>query len=123
MGWHGFFNWLRNSGSGTIRKPKRWQLICVLERLNNWLPKLSHPVRIGEHDQTAFALGLMVDYAHGNRDQDFGALVVSKARLFCLSDKNCPLAYEPSSEDFLSPCLGEAVLNAIPCPSRTPIPA
>ena len=24
----------------------------VLERLNNWLPKLSHPVRIGEHDQT-----------------------------------------------------------------------
>ncbi len=31
----------------------------VLERLKNWLPKLSNPVRIGEHDQTAFALGLM----------------------------------------------------------------
>jgi hypothetical protein len=30
----------------------------VLERLKNWLPKLSNPVRIGEHDQTAFALGL-----------------------------------------------------------------
>ena len=30
----------------------------VLVRLNNWLPKLSHPVRIGEHDQSAFALGL-----------------------------------------------------------------
>jgi hypothetical protein len=25
------------------------------ERLENWLPKLSNPVRIGEHDQTAFA--------------------------------------------------------------------
>ncbi|HKR85680.1 MAG TPA: DUF2891 family protein, partial [Terriglobales bacterium] len=24
----------------------------VLERLTNWLPKLSNPVRIGEHDQT-----------------------------------------------------------------------
>jgi Protein of unknown function (DUF2891) len=35
----------------------------VLERLNNWPPKLSRPVRIGEHDQTAFALGLMSDYA------------------------------------------------------------
>src|SRR5262249_48135689 len=25
-----------------------------------------------------------------------------------LADKNCPLNYEPSGEDFLSPCLGEA---------------
>jgi len=82
----------------------------VLERLNNWLPKLSNPVRIGEHDQTAFALGLMFDYAHGNGDQKFVDLVVSKANQFYLSDKNCPLAYEPSGEDFLSPCLGEADL-------------
>jgi hypothetical protein len=82
----------------------------VLERLNNWLPKLSNPVRIGEHDQTAFALGLMFDYAHGNGDQKFAELVVSKANQFYLSDKNCPLAYEPSGEDFLSPCLGEADL-------------
>lgn len=82
----------------------------VLERLRNWLPKLSNPVRIGEHDQTAFALGLMLDYAHGNGDQQFAELVVSKAKQFYLSDKNCPLAYEPSGEDFLSPCLGEADL-------------
>src|ERR1039457_162149 len=82
----------------------------VLERLNNWLPKLSNPVRIGEHDQTAFALGLMLDYAHGNDDQRFAELVVSKAKQFYLKDKECPLAYEPSGEDFLSPCLGEADL-------------
>ncbi len=82
----------------------------VLERLQNWLPKLSNPVRIGEHDQTAFALGLMLDYAHGNSDQKFAELVVSKAKQFYLGDKNCPLAYEPSGEDFLSPCLGEADL-------------
>ena len=82
----------------------------VLERLNNWLPKLSNPVRIGEHDQTAFALGLTLDYAHGNGDQKFAELVESKAKQFYLSDKNCPLAYEPSGEDFLSPCLGEADL-------------
>ena len=82
----------------------------VRERLNNWLPKLSHPVRIGEHDQTAFALGLMFDYARGIGDQRFTELVVSKARQFYLSDKDCPLAYEPSGEDFLSPCLGEADL-------------
>jgi hypothetical protein len=80
----------------------------VLERLKNWLPKLANPVRIGEHDQTAFALGLMLDYARGHGDQKFAELVVSRARQFYLGDKNCPLAYEPSGEDFLSPCLGEA---------------
>lgn len=78
------------------------------ERLNNWLPKLSNPVRIGEHDQTAFALGLMLDYARGNNDQKFADLATSKTKQFYFNDKNCPLAYEPSGEDFLSPCLGEA---------------
>jgi hypothetical protein len=41
---------------------------AVLERLKDWLPKLSHPVRIGEHDQTAFALGLMLDYSRAAAD-------------------------------------------------------
>lgn len=89
----------------------------VLERLNNWLPKLSHPVRIGEHDQTAFALGLMLDSARRSGDQEFAEVVVSKAKQFYLSDKNCPLAYEPSGEDFLSPCLGEADLMRRVLPS------
>jgi hypothetical protein len=82
----------------------------ALERLRNWLPKLSKPVRIGEHDQTAFGLGLMFDYARASGDDKFAELVMSKARQFYLNDKNCPLAYEPSGEDFLSPCLGEADL-------------
>ena len=81
---------------------------AALERLNGWLPKLSHPVRIGEHDQTAFALGLMLDYARASGNTKFADLIVSKARQFYLGDKDCPLAYEPSGEDFLSPCLGEA---------------
>jgi len=90
----------------------------VLQRLNTWLPKLSNPVRIGEHDQTAFALGLILDYAHGNGDQKFAELVVSRTNQFYLSDKNCPLAYEPSGEDFLSPCLAEADLMRRVLPSQ-----
>jgi hypothetical protein len=82
----------------------------ALERLTTWLPKLSYPVRIGEHGQTAFALGLMFDYAHTSGNSEFERLVASKARQFYLNDKNCPLDYEPSGEDFLSPCLGEADL-------------
>ena len=81
---------------------------AAVERLKTWLPKLSHPVRIGEHDQTAFGLGLMLDYARTVGDEPFAKLVSDSARKFFLADKNCPLAYEPSGEDFLSPCLGEA---------------
>lgn len=83
---------------------------AALERLSTWLPKLSYPVRIGEHAQTAFALGLIFDYAHSSGNAELERLIVSKSRQFYLSDKNCPLNYEPSGEDFLSPCLGEADL-------------
>jgi len=81
---------------------------AAVERLAEWLPKLSHPVRIGEHAQTAFALGLALDYARAVGDTKFAALLMASARRFYLGDKNCPLDYEPSGEDFLSPCLGEA---------------
>ena len=83
---------------------------AALARLTDWLPKLSHPVRIGEHAQTAFAMGLMLDYARAAGDSRFADLVASKAKQFYLTDKNCPMDYEPSGEDFLSPCLGEADL-------------
>lgn len=81
---------------------------AAAERLKTWLPKLSHPVRAGEHSQTAFALGLAIDYARNTGDRDFLNLLLGKARDFFSGDKNCPLAYEPSGEDFLSPCLAEA---------------
>jgi hypothetical protein len=90
---------------------------AALERLNDWLPKLSYPVRIGEHAQTAFALGLMLDYARTTGNTKFADLLASKARQFYLGDKDCPLAYEPSGEDFLSPCLGEADLMRRVLPS------
>jgi Protein of unknown function (DUF2891) len=83
---------------------------AAVERLSAWLPKLSNPVRIGEHDQTAFGLGLMLDYARTTGNGHFAHLVETKARQFYEEDRNCPLDYEPSGEDFLSPCLAEADL-------------
>src|SRR5688572_28265245 len=35
----------------------------AVERFSSWLPKLSHPIRSGEHSQTAFATGLALDWA------------------------------------------------------------
>ncbi len=81
---------------------------AATDRLKTWLPKLSHPVRSGEHSQTAFAMGLLLDAARGSGDQAFADLLATKARDYFLADKTCPLAYEPSGEDFLSPCLAEA---------------
>jgi hypothetical protein len=79
-------------------------------RIRDWLPKLTRPVRIGEHSQTAFGLGLVLDWARVAKDSEMEALVVSRSRDFYAADRACPLAYEPSGEDFLSPCLGEADL-------------
>ena len=52
----------------------------------------------------------MLDCAHSDHDLKFAELVGSKAKQFYLNDKNCPLAYEPSGENLLSPRLGEADL-------------
>jgi hypothetical protein len=79
-------------------------------RVVDWLPKLTRPVRIGEHSQSAFSLGLVLDWARVARDAQTEALVLSRSRDFYGADRECPLAYEPSGEDFLSPCLGEADL-------------
>ena len=79
-----------------------------VERLKTWLPKLSYPVRSGEHSQTAFALGLTLDYARGTADPAFESLLTERARAYYLNDRACPASYEPSGEDFLSPCLAEA---------------
>jgi hypothetical protein len=79
---------------------------AAVERLRTWLPKLSYPIRSGEHSQTAFALGLVIDSRAGG--PEFIDLVKARARAFYATDRNCPLAYEPSGEDFLSPCLAEA---------------
>ena len=46
---------------------RRWRLALAqietlaADRIRDWLPKLTHPVRSGEHSQTAFAFGLILD--------------------------------------------------------------
>jgi Protein of unknown function (DUF2891) len=80
----------------------------AVAHLESWLPKLHYPIRVGEHDQTAFAFGLIWDWASATGDSHMRSLLEDAARRFYVHDRNCPLAYEPSGEDFLSPCLAEA---------------
>ena len=90
---------------------------AVVARLKAWLPKLAYPIREGEHAQTAFAFGLILDYARGT-DSALVTMVVAKAREFHLHDRDCPINYEPSGQDFLSPCLAEADLMRRVLPAR-----
>jgi hypothetical protein len=82
--------------------------LVAATHIATWLPKLQHPIRTGEHTNTAFGMGLMLDYARVTSNKEFGELVESRARDYYLKDRNCPISYEPSGEDFLSPCLAEA---------------
>lgn len=87
-------------------------------RLRSWLPKLQYPIRVGEHSQTAFAFGLVHDWTRVAGDESLRALLEQRAHAFYGQDRNCPLAYEPSGEDFLSPCLAEADLMRRLLPPR-----
>jgi len=93
---------------------RRWSAVLgpleteVAARLESWMKKLQYPIRVGEHDQTAFAFGLAWDWAGVTGDQEMRRLLRDAARRFYRRDRNCSLAYEPSGEDFLSPCLAEA---------------
>jgi hypothetical protein len=77
-------------------------------RLENWVGRLRYPNRTGEHDQTALALSLAWDWAGSADDPQMRSVLAYAARRFYLADRKCPLNYEPSGEDFLSPCLAEA---------------
>ena len=84
----------------------------TLNRSSKWLPnagglpKLTHPVRTGEHTQTA-ALGLLLDCAVA-RHREFAALVTSRALAYFQNDRGANLAFEPDGQAFLSPILAEA---------------
>jgi hypothetical protein len=82
----------------------------VARRFGEWLPKLSHPVRTGEHSQTAFALGLALDWSRSRGRSEMESLVLARAGDFYLRDRGASMSFEPDGEAFLSPILAEADL-------------
>jgi len=88
------------------------------DRIRSWLPKLYYPIRTGEHSQTAFAFGLILDWAEAVEDEEMVTLVKGTSLRFYLEDVGCPLSYEPSGQDFLSPCIAEADLMRRILPRR-----
>jgi hypothetical protein len=83
---------------------------AIVAQIKSWLPKLAYPIRLGTHNQSMFAFGLFLDWAKASGDEEMRKLVTERSLAFHRQDRNCPMAYEPSGEDFLSPCLMEADL-------------
>ena len=79
----------------------------LVSRYMEFLPKLLYPLRVGTHTSTAFGLSLAWDYALAHRDEVLEKSIRENAVRLFLKDKNAPLAWEPSGNDFLSPALEE----------------
>lgn len=79
----------------------------IVQRYIEFLPKLNYPIRVGEHTNTAFGLTFAWDYAKTVDNKDLKNLIEKRAKDFYLNDINCPLNWEPSGYDFLSPCFEE----------------
>ena len=82
----------------------------MVANFTEFLPKLVYPIRVGEHTNTAFALSFAYDYAEAVKNAKFQELIEVRAKEFYLKDDNCPVTWEPSGFDFLSPCLQEVDL-------------
>ena len=79
----------------------------IVERLIEFLPKLLYPIRVGEHANTAFGLSFCWDFARALDNNVLQSAIENRARDYFLNDIDCPLNWEPSGFDFLSPCLEE----------------
>ena len=82
----------------------------IVDRYIDFLPRLNYPIRVGEHTNTAFGLTFAFDYAKTCNHEELKSLITKRAREYYMTDENCPLTWEPSGFDFLSPCLEEADL-------------
>ena len=82
----------------------------MVEKYLKFLPKLVYPIRVGEHTNTAFGLTFAWDYANAVGHEILKAAIEKRAKEFYMQDADCPMTWEPSGYDFLSPCLQEAAI-------------
>ena len=80
------------------------------DRFKTYLPKLTYPIRVGTHFNTAFALTLALAWAE--RFDDLLADAICEWAIDRFGrDRDCQ-AWEPGGDEFLSPALIEALLMA-----------
>ena len=107
--------WLLELQAEALRMKARWSRALaplaqhLAARMGEFVAA-PYPIRAGSHGNTAFACILALDYARASGDLPLELEIRKAARRWYGSDRDAPLAYEPSLDDFLSPTLVEAVL-------------
>ena len=91
----------------------------IVTKYEEFIPKLNYPIRVGEHTNTAFGLSFAYDYAKTVDNAQLKSLIEQRAKEFYSNDAGCPLSWEPSGFDFLSPCFEEAALMKRVLPIET----
>jgi hypothetical protein len=86
------------------------------ERLHIYLRKLTYPIRVGTHFNSAFAMLLTLDWAETN-DPPLANLIRARAQDYFAADRDCQ-AWEPGGDEFLSSALTEALLMRRALPER-----
>ncbi|MCF2515989.1 DUF2891 domain-containing protein [Sphingomonas sp. G124] len=85
-------------------------------RLRTYLAKLTYPIRVGTHFNTAFALILALDWAE-RFEPTLGEPIREWAKASFANDRDCQ-AWEPGGDEFLSPALIEALCMARVLPAE-----
>jgi hypothetical protein len=111
------WGWLLALQAELLRLPEpRWaESVAPLSKLiasrfSDFLTAAPYPIRAGSHANTAFACVLGLDYARVSNKESLRSAIQETAIRWYGKDRDAPLAYEPSLDDFLSPALVEAVL-------------
>lgn len=108
--------WLLELQGEALRGRTRWSRAlqplaeAIAGRFAGFISGAPYPIRAGSHGNTAFACVLALDYARAAADTSLEFDIGKAARRWYAADRDAPLAYEPSLDDFLSPSLIEAVL-------------
>jgi hypothetical protein len=75
------------------------------DRFASYLPRLTYPIRVGTHFNSAFSLTLALEWP----DAGLQTLIGDRARAWFGEDRDCQ-AWEPGGDEFLSSALSEALL-------------
>ena len=88
-------------------KPLEERIVSLVETEFLTQPR---PFRVGTHQNSAFALACVLDYARVVSDDDLEMATQTASMTFFSEDRNAPVEYEPLGWDFVSPALAEADL-------------
>ena len=108
--------WLLELQAEALRLGSRWARALaplaseLAARMMQFVGSAPYPIRAGSHGNTAFACLLALDYARTAKDAALEFEIRKSAKRWYGADRDAPLAFEPSLDDFLSPSLVEAVL-------------